>query len=720
MKKNIFSIAIACFIVANVIAQTKLLTLEETMMKQKTTLAPKRVSQLQWIKGTEQFCFTDSSDGSDKLMFGYAGTDKREVMLTLTELNEVIRNNSQDTLAKFPVITWKDANHFKFSNAGRDFVFDKTNKTLDVTTTINLGEGAAHEDAEPTTGAIAFTTDNNLYVNTGNEKITITNDAEKNIVNGQSVHRDEFGISKGTYWSPMGNYLAYYCMDQTMVTDYPVIDFTKQPAQVNLIKYPMAGGKSHQVTLWIYDMKQRKAWQIKTTGDPEQYLTNIAWSPDEKFIYIAILNRDQNDLLLNCYNAQTGDFVKTLFEEKNDKYVHPMHPMLFVKNHPDQFIWQSERDGFNHLYWYDADGKLKKQITKGNFVVTDVEGFDEKGEKIFYTCTAVSPVNRDLYSYNFKAGRTLKLTEANGTHTVTLNDAGTFFIDDFQSTTSSREVLVADAIMEKKTQYILIAPNPLKDYALGAMKIFTIKADDGTDLYCRQYLPVGFDSTKKYPVIVYQYNGPNVQLINNTWNGGGDLWFQYMAERGYIVFSVDGRGTANRGLKFEQATFRHLGKLELLDQLAGVNYLKSLPYVDQNRMGLFGWSYGGFMTTSMMLKYPDVFKVAVAGGPVIDWSYYEVMYTERYMDTPQTNKEGYDEDNLTKYVDQLKGKLMLIHGTSDDVVVWQNSINFLKACVDKGKQVDYFVYPGHPHNVRGKDRVHLFQKITDYFDANLK
>jgi dipeptidyl-peptidase-4 len=718
MKKNI--LAIALLMVSNgLLAQTKLFTMDDVILKQRTTLAPKKIAQFKWIKGTDYFTYVDT-EGEEKLMTGYAPTDKREVMLSLAELNEFIKNNSQDTLSKFPQITWSDANHFKFSNNGKDFVFSTANKTLDVTTSLNLGEKATNQDTEPKTGAIAFTIDNNLYVQLDYEKIAITNDAYKNIVNGKSVHQNEFGISKGTYWSPDGNFLAYYRMDQTMVTDYPIIDFTKRPAVANNIKYPMAGDKSHQVTLWIYDMKQRKAWQVKTTGDPEQYLTNIAWSPDEKNIYIAVLNRDQNAMQLNCYDAMNGNFVKTLFEEKNEKYVHPTHPMLFVKNNPKQFIWQSERDGFNHLYLYTVEGKLKKQITKGNFVVTEVCGFDKKGEKIFFMSTAVSPLNRDLYSYHFEAERTLKLTEANGVHKIIFNDDFSYFEDDFQSAVTPRDVFIAEAEKGFKKQYLLIAPNPLKDYALGAMKLFTIIADDGTDLYCRQYWPVDFDSTKKYPVIVYQYNGPNLQLITNTWNGGGDLWFQYMAERGYIIFTVDGRGSFNRGLNFEQATFRHLGNVEMRDQMAGVNYLKSFAYVDSMRMGLYGWSFGGFMTTSIMLKHPDVFKAAVAGGPVIDWSYYEIMYTERYMDTPQNNKEGYAENTLTDYADQLKGKLLLIHGTSDDVVVWQHSIDFIKACVDKGKQVDYFVYPGHLHNVLGKDRVNLFQKITDYFTVNLK
>jgi dipeptidyl-peptidase-4 len=392
--------------------------------------------------------------------------------------------------------------------------------------------------------------------------------------------------------------------------------------------------------------------------------------------------------------------------------------MVFVPNHADQFIWQSERDGYNHLYLYSTNGNLLKQLTKGNWTVTNFMGFDEKGTKAFYTSTAESPITRNLYSVEFKKGNSTKITLGEGTHTGMLSGNGNYIIDNFQSITVPREIAIYTT-KGKKIQVIKQSENPLKDYKTGELSIFKLKNSTADDLYCRMFKPIDFDSTKKYPVIVYVYGGPNVQLINNTWNGGGDLWFQYMAERGFVIFTLDSRGSENRGQAFEQATFQNLGKVEMQDQMVGINYLKSLKFIDEKRMGLMGWSYGGFMTTSIMTHYPDVFKAAVAGDPVIDWSYYEIMYTERYMDTPQTNPIGYKETNVINYVDSLKGKLLLIHGTSDDIVVWQHSLLFLKACVDKGKQVDYFVYPGHDHNVLGKDRVHLFNKITDYFIENL-
>jgi dipeptidyl-peptidase-4 len=714
MKKII--IFFTLFLTIPVLAQTKLLTIEDAISKQRTSLAPARLRQLQWIKGADQFSFLDKS-GELLMIQGVA--DKAPLsQVSLTEINDALVNASMKPLQKFPWITWKNKNQFSFEAEKKTLHFELDTKRLVVESTSTLNEEAENTDVSGKTNYIAYTLKNNLFVYDGKNELIVTNDADENIVNGHSVHREEFGITKGTFWSPGGSLLAFYRMDQRMVTDYPIIDWTVRPAKSNFIKYPMAGDKSHEVTVGVYNVNTGKTVFLQTGEPRDQYLTNICWSPDEQHIYIAVLNRAQNDLKLNSYSAVTGYFERTLIEEKNDKYVHPMHPMVFVPNHPDQFIWQSERDGYNHLYLYNINGALLKQLTKGNWVVTNLDGYDNKGTKVFYTSTAESPVTRNLYSVDLKRAISTRITAGEGTHASMLSESGKYSIDNFQSITVPREIAIYST-QGKKINTINVFENPLKDYKLGALSIFKLKGESGDDLFCRMYKPVDFDSTKKYPVIVYLYNGPGVQLINNTWNAQGDLWFQYMAEHGFVIFTLEGRGSINRGLAFEQAVFQHLGTNEMKDQLVGINYLKQLRYIDSDRMGLYGWSFGGFMTTSIMTRYPGIFKAAIAGGPVIDWNYYEVMYTERYMDTPQENPKGYEEANVLKYVDGLKGKLMLIHGTADNVVVWQNSLMFLKACVDKGKQVDYFVYPGHEHNVMGKDREHLFQKVTDYFLQNL-
>ena len=702
------------------IAQTKLLTMEDAIISQKIQLSPAKLKQLMWIKGTNNYTYVETIDSIEVLILGEADNQKKllKTLISITELNEAIAKYRLKALKSFPQIKWKNASNFTFETEKKLFVYDLKSKLLSIESIRDFGEDAENMDVAANTNYVAFTIKNNLFIFDGKENLIVTNDANENIVNGKSVHREEFGIVKGTFWSPTGNLLAYYRMDQTMVADYPIIDWTARPAKNNAIKYPMAGDPSHEVTIPIYNVSNGKTTFLKTGEPKEQYLTNITWSPDEQSIYIAVLNRDQNILKLNSYSVITGLFERTLFEEKDEKYVEPKQAIVFLPKTPNQFIWQSARDGYNHLYLYDTSGKLIKQLTKGNWVVTNFAGFDEKGITAFYTSTSEGPCTRNFYSLDIKKEKIIKITSGDGTHTSLLNSNGKYIIDNFQSTQVPREIAIYH-IREQRKEIIKISENPLKEYKLGQLKLLKLKSENGDDLYCRIIKPMDFDSTKKYPVIVYLYGGPGVQLINETWNGGGDLWLQYMAERGYIVFSLDNRGSANRGKAFEQATFQHLGNVEMKDQLVGINYLKNLKYVDQSRMGVFGWSFGGFMTTTLMTQQPNLFKVAVAGGPVIDWSYYEIMYTERYMDTPQANPTGYNETKLLNYVDNLKGKLMLIHGTDDNVVVLQHSLLFLKAAVEKGKQVDFFVYPGHEHNVLGKDRVHLFNKITDYFTQNL-
>lgn len=716
--KRIIGFVILFFGLNQLFAQTKLLTIEDAISKQKTTLAPAKLKQLQWVKDADQFSFLDKKENKDVLLIQGVSDKVPVSQISLEGLNEAMVKANFKMLNSFPMIYWKNKDEFTFETEKKTVRYELKNKRIAVESISTLNDAAENKDIADKTHYIAYTLNNNLFVNDGKNELIVTNDADENIVNGKSVHREEFGIMKGTFWSPTGMLLAFYKMDQRMVADYPIIDWTLRPAKNNNIKYPMAGEKSHEVTVGIYNVTTGKTVFLQTGEPKEQYLTNICWSPDEQHIFIAVLNREQNQLKLNSYNVATGYLERTILEEKNEKYVHPVNPMLFVPKHPDQFIWQSEKDGYNQLYLYNINGNLLKQLTKGNWVVTKVEGFDARGTKLFYTSTAEGPVTRNLYSVDLKKGVSTRISTGDGIHYTMLSSTGKYSLDNFQSMTIPREIAVYST-QGKKLNTIKLSENPLKEYKLGAVNIFKLKNENGDDLYCRMFKPVDFDSAKKYPVIVYLYNGPNVQLVNNTWNGGGDLWFQYMAERGFVIFTLDGRGSANRGAAFEQAVFRHLGTEEMKDQLVGINYLKQLKYIDTSRMGLYGWSYGGFMTTSIMTRNPGIFKAAVAGGPVIDWNYYEIMYTERYMDTPKENPKGYEEANLLKYVDQLQGKLMIIHGTADDVVVWQNSLMFIKACVDKGKQIDYFVYPGHEHNVLGKDREHLFQKVTDYFIQNL-
>ena len=644
-------------------------------------------------------------------------TNKSDTLVSLYQVNQNL--SADQKLKALSPLKFLNNSKAYFSQKGKYFWLQKTGNSWQKTEFASIPEEAENAQLLPDNQTIIYTIKNNLFVNVNGKTLKITDDQNENIINGQSVHRNEFGIDGGIFAAPNFQKIAFYRMDQSMVTDYPIIDWSVTPAENHNIKYPMAGNKSHEVSIGIFDVKTQTKKFLNIEGDKEQYLTSVTWSPDSKSIFVAVLNRAQNHMKLNQYDAETGNLVKTLFEEKDEKYVEPQHPLTFLPGSNKDFIWQSQSTGYNHLFWYNTDKGLVKQITKGDWLVNEILGFNEKKKEIYFSSTKETPLEKHLYKVNWQTSKITRLDKDAGVHNGILSKDGTHLYDVFANASTPR---IANIINTQtlQTKNILTAENPLKNFQRPEIQNITLKADDGTPLYGKLILPTDFDKTKKYPVIVYLYNGPHLQLVTNNFPASGNLWYEYMAQRGYIVFTMDGRGSSNRGTQFEQAVFRNLGETEMKDQLKGVEYLKSLPFVNAEKMGIHGWSFGGFMTTSFMLKYPEVFKAGVAGGPVIDWTLYEIMYTERYMDTPKENPEGYAKANLLDKVQNLKGKLLMIHGAQDDVVVWQHSVKFLKSAVDKGVQLDYFVYPGHPHNVSGKDRVHLMQKVTDYFDLYLK
>lgn len=697
---------------ASLFGQTQKFTMAEAVTGLRSNLAVKNIAQFSWSD--------DSKSYIQSVKNAYLITDiakqKQDTLISLYQLNQNWAGNKLKALPKVNFINntsaYLTANNqmYWISKSGNDWSVKSSSK---------LGDDAQNIKLLPDNQTLVYTLKNNLYLNKNGQEIAITKDANENIINGQSVHRNEFGIDGGIFVAPNANAVAFYRMDQSMVADYPVIDWSVTPAVNHNIKYPMAGKPSHNVTLGVYNIKTQATTFLKIDGDKEQYLTAVSWSPDSKYIFVGVLNRGQNDLKLNQYDAASGQYIKTLFEEKNEKYVEPQHALTFLPNSSTDFIWQSQRTGYNHLFHYNIDEGLVGQITKGDWLVTDILGFNDKKKEIFFTSTKESAKERHAYKINWTTHKMERLDKGEGMHTAILSKDTNYLFDVYSNANTPRIANIINTNTLKVTN-LLTADNPLSNYLRPEIKDVTLKADDGTDLYGKIILPTNFDPNKRYPTIVYLYNGPHLQLITNSFPASGNLWYEYMAQNGYIIFTMDGRGSSNRGLKFEQAVFRNLGDTEMNDQLKGVDYLKSLPYVDANKLGIHGWSFGGFMTTSFMLKHPDVFKVGVAGGPVIDWNMYEIMYTERYMDSPQENPEGYAKANLLDKVKNLKGKLLMIHGAQDDVVVWQHSVKFLKSAVDNGVQMDYFVYPGHPHNVGGKDRIHLMQKVTDYFDQNLK
>ncbi|MEI8047369.1 MAG: DPP IV N-terminal domain-containing protein [Bacteroidota bacterium] len=701
-------LALLLMLVSQLFAQQKQLAIDDLMNRK---LYPSSLANIQWRNNN---LFTWNANNC--LVQSGVKTTTTDTILSLDALNMVVEKNQQKKLKSMPAFKWESENIFRYSNDSKIFRFNLL--TSDLTLVNSFESVGENSEFEPATGRIAFTKENNLYISENGKTVAVTNDSDKGIVNGKTVHRNEFGIDGGIFWSPKGSLLAFYRMDETMVTEYPLVDIDERIAKVESIRYPMAGMASHHVTVGVFNPINNQVVFLNTGKPAEQYLTNVTWSPDEKYIFIAVLNRDQNHMWLNKYDALTGEFVKTLFEETDNEYVEPLNGLYFLKTNPSQFIWQSRRDGFNHLYLYDIEGNLVKQITKGHWEVTTYQGFDPKETKIFYTSTQENPLERHLYSVELKTGRTIKYTSQEGTFTTYISPDAKYIIGKM----SSLNVGTRTALINDKAEIVRLISediNPLKNFKLGTTSFVTLKADDGSNLYGRIILPVGFDSTKKYPTLVYVYGGPHSQLVTDTWLGGANLYFNYLASKGYIVWTLDNRGTSNRGADFEQVIHRRLGDIENKDQMVGVNYLKSLPYVDASRIGIDGWSYGGFMTLTLILRNPGVFKVATCGGPVIDWKYYEIMYGERYMDTPEQNPEGYKKACILNYVDQLDSKLLVIHGAQDKTVVWQNSLQFIQTCIEKGKQLDYFVYPQHEHNVSGTDRLHLYRKLSEYYDQNL-
>ena len=576
--------------------------------------------------------------------------------------------------------------------------------------------------------ATAYVKDDNLYVTDGaGSTRQVTSDGSRDLVYGQSVHRNEFGIEGGLFWNPQGTRLAFYRMDQSMVTDYPLItvpelnDSTQVSATPAPEKYPMAGQTSHLVWVGVLDVATGDTVYLKA-GDPtDRYFSNISWNPDGDIVYMMEGNRDQNVVDLVAYDAVTGNRIASIYHEAHPKYVEPQHPITFLPWDKEKFLLWSERDGYNHLYIYDTAGKLDKQLTSGNWVVMDLLGFDEQQRAIIISANADSPIQQNLYRVDVTTGKMTRIDEGGkGWHNGNLSASGRYLIDNYQEPDVPRNIAIVDTRNNKQMRYFT-APDPWLGYTVPEYRCGSIKAaDDSTDLYYRMVMPVDFDPNKKYPTVVYVYGGPHAHNVDARWHYSSRSWETYMAQRGYLLFILDNRGSENRGRDFEQATFRHLGQVEMQDQMRGVDFLRTLNYVDTARLGVHGWSFGGFMTISLMTNYPDVFKVGVAGGPVIDWKWYEVMYGERYMDTPQTNPEGYAQTSLINKAADLKGRLQIIIGLNDPTVVPQHAYSFFKACIAAGTQPDFFVYPGQGHNMRGHQSVHLHERITRYFDDYLK
>ena len=648
-------------------------------------------------------------------------TGKKTTLFTLDEINKWAESDDMKYVRHLMNATFPYPDKPVVQVGNRKAVIHVDFKQKKVVWQDSISEQTAN-DWNAASKATAYVANDQLFVvDAEGQKHQLSTDGSREIVYGQSVHRNEFGIEKGTFWSPSGQRLAFYRMDQSMVTDYPQVDVFPRSASYEPDKYPMAGMTSHQVTVGVYDLQTDKTIYLKA-GDPtDRYFTNIAWSPDSKTIYMFELNRAQNDCRLVSYDAVTGEKLAELYQETSDKYVEPLNPILFLPWDGNFFIRQSQEDGYNHLYLHNSKGDKIRQLTTGPWVVLEVLGFNKKQKTVIIKANKEHPLQHRLYSVNMK-GEIKLLDIADGVHNGMLSPSGNLLVDRFSTPTRSRVIDVID-ISQKNPRHtnLLEADDPWTGYQQPIFECGSIKAADGvTDLYYRMVKPSDFNPKKKYPTVIYVYGGPHANNIQASWHWASRSWETYMAQKGYIIFILDNRGSQYRGRDFEQATFHQLGQIEMLDQMKGVDYLRTLPYIDMSRLGVHGWSYGGYMTISLMTNYPDVFKVGVAGGPVIDWKWYEVMYGERYMGTPESNPDGYAKTTLLAKAKDLKGKLQIITGYNDNTVVPQHCLSFLDACIKAGTQPDFFAYPGEEHNMRGHASVHLHERITQYFEDYLK
>lgn len=712
------TLLLLCLALVTIAHAQQPLTLRDAVLKAGTDYAPERLRGLQWIEGATAYSYVKD----EQLMRGTTGKSVDMPILDLATLNAALDDTLK--LKGIPPIKWLGPDRFRFYHNKRYHVHVIGSKG---TQTTALPNDATNEDIHAS-GAIAFTVGQDLYIRKPGTQVDIrvTHDGMDGVVNGQSVHRQEYGISKGTFWSPDGNLLAFYRMDERMVTPYFLEDIGTKPSTFDKIRYPMAGDSSHHVTVGVYDLRNGKTVFLRTGEPADQYLTNIAWSPDEQQVYVVHLDRATENLELVGYDARTGTAAATLVQEQDSVYLEPQQPARFLKTRRGQYIWQSQRDGWNHLYLYDTANRSVKQLTKGSWLVQDVLGMDPKESFLIVEGTAEILPGRPsganethLYRVELGSGKVARLTSEPGTHHGQLSSDGSTVIDSWSNTSVAGKVVLRSSQNGQVLKTLLTSKDPLAGITKGTIELLTIPGANGDHLNARLIKPSHFDPARKYPVLIYVYNGPHAQLVTNSFLGGASLWMLEAAERGYLVWTVDGHGSANRGRSFEQAVHRRLGELEVNDQLQGVAFLKELPFVDADRIGVHGWSFGGHMTTAMLTRHPGMFKVGVAGGPVMDWRMYEVMYTERYMDTPEENPEGYASTNLALLADKLQDPLLLITGGKDDVVLPEHAYTFIKACVDKGVRVDFFNYPGHGHNVRGRDRVHLMDKVLEYMDLHL-
>ena len=722
MKSNQFIIVflLSCFLIS---AQQKI-SVEEIYMGAFRTQG---MDELKSMKNTNQYTvlnFDGSSRSSQIDLYDFATLKKVATLIDTKnhgELSDGIDSYVFNADESKILIANSTNPIFRHSFTADYFVYTIATKEL-----TKVLEQVQEPTFSPDGTKIGFAKENNLFVYDIASKATtqVTSDGNRNaIINGITdwVYEEEFAFVRAFDWSADSKKIAFIRFDESEVPEFTMTIYKKELyPSVETFKYPKAGEKNSLVSLHIYDLNSKSTKDINLGNYNDFYIARMKWTNDANVLCAQILNRHQDNLDLLFVDATTG-ISKVALNEKDNAYVDVTDNLTFLKD--NSFIWTSEKDGYNHIYLYDKTGKLKNQVTKGKWEVTSYYGFDEKAKTIFYQSVENGSINRDVFRIGLDGKNKVKLSQGVGTNGATFSPNFQYFINSFSSVTKPTMYTLNAAKDGKQVQSIVnndALAEKLKKYDLPNKEFFVLTTEKGNQLNAWMIKPKDFDANKKYPVFMYQYSGPGSQEVANNWLDTNDMWFMMLSQQGYIVACVDGRGTGYKGAAFKKVTQKQLGKLEVEDQIEAAKVIGNYAYVDKSRIGIFGWSYGGFMSSNCLFKGADVFKMAIAVAPVTNWRFYDSIYTERYLQTPQENASGYDENSPINHVSKLKGNFLLIHGTADDNVHVQNSIQMIEALIQANKQFDWALYPDKNHGIYGgKTRIQLYNKMTNFIKEKL-
>ncbi|MBO9583359.1 MAG: S9 family peptidase [Flavobacterium sp.] len=716
--------AVLLFLTAVVFGQQKI-TVENVFSG---TFRAKGMDELQSLKNTNQYTVLNVDMASRSMqidLYDFATLKKVSNLIdtkNYKELADGIDSYTFDASEKKILIACNSSKIFRHSFTADYFLYDIAAKSLTKLVDFQIQEPTFSPDGTK----IAYAKENNLYIyDVASKKSTaVTTDGKKNaVINGITdwVYEEEFAFVRAFDWSKDSKKLAYIRFDESQVPEFSMSIFHKDLyPTIETFKYPKAGEKNSVVSLHIYDAAANASKKVDLGNYNDFYIARMQWTNDANVLSAQVLNRHQDNLDLLFIDGNTAA-AKVVLNEKDKAYVDITDNLTFLKD--NSFIWTSEKDGFNHIYVYDKNGKLKNQVTKGNWEVVSYYGFDEKTKTIFYQSTENGSINRDLYRIGLDGKNKVRLSSKVGTSKATFSPNFQYFINTFSSNTQPTTYTLNEAKTGKEIQVIennQELADKLKAYNLPSKEYFVLKTAKGNELNAWILKPKDFDPSKKYPVFMFQYSGPGSQQVNNQWNNSNDYWFLSLTQQGYIVACVDGRGTGYKGADFKKVTQKELGKYEVEDQIDAAKVIGAYPYVDASRIGIFGWSYGGFMASNCIFQGNDVFKMAIAVAPVTNWRFYDSVYTERYMQTPQENASGYDQNSPINHVSKLKGKFLLIHGSGDDNVHVQNSMQMMEALIQANKQFDSQIYPDKDHGIYGGNtRVQLYTKMTNFIKENL-